>query len=120
MGDVVAVAEKRDFRAGERTFQLLTQVAGRAGRGERAGRVIVQAFDPDHPVVRLAADQDYERFYEREIRYRATLRYPPVAALVNLIVRDADELRCRNWARSWRNGMVFVVRCSSQSILRPV
>jgi primosomal protein N' (replication factor Y) len=88
-----------DFRAGERTFQLLTQVAGRAGRGERAGRVIVQAFDPDHPVVRLAADQDYERFYEREIRYRATLRYPPVAALVNLIVRDADELRCRNWAR---------------------
>jgi primosomal protein N' (replication factor Y) len=88
-----------DFRAGERTFQLLTQVAGRAGRGDRAGRVIVQAFDPDHPVVRLAADQDYERFYEREIRYRATLRYPPVAALVNLIVRDADELRCRNWAR---------------------
>jgi primosomal protein N' (replication factor Y) len=88
-----------DFRAGERTFQLLTQVAGRAGRGDRAGRVIVQAFDPDHPVVRLAADQDYERFYEREIRYRATLRYPPVTALVNLIVRDPDELRCRNWAR---------------------
>ena len=88
-----------DFRAGERTFQLLTQVAGRAGRGERAGRVIVQAFDPDHPVIRLAADQDYERFYEREIGYRATLRYPPVAALVNLIVRDTDELRCRHWAR---------------------
>jgi len=89
-----------DFRAGERTFQLLTQVAGRAGRGDRVGRVIVQAFDPDHPVVRLAAEQDYERFYEREIRYRATLRYPPVTALVNLIVRDADELRCRGWARS--------------------
>ena len=89
-----------DFRAGERTFQLLTQVAGRAGRGDRAGRVIVQAFDPDHPVIRLAAAQDYERFYEREMRYRATLRYPPVAALVNLIVRDADELRCRSWARS--------------------
>ena len=89
-----------DFRAGERTFQLLTQVAGRAGRGERAGRVIVQAFDPDHAVVKLAAEQDYERFYEREIRYRATLRYPPVAALVNLIVRDNDELRCRTWART--------------------
>ncbi len=89
-----------DFRAGERTFQLLTQVAGRAGRGERAGRVIVQAFDPEHPVIRLAASQDYERFYEREIRYRATLRYPPVAALVNLIVRDADELRCRTWAKA--------------------
>jgi len=89
-----------DFRAGERTFQLLTQVAGRAGRGDRVGRVIVQAFDPDHPVVRLAAEQDYERFYDREIRYRATLRYPPVTALVNLIVRDADELRCRSWARS--------------------
>ena len=88
-----------DFRAGERTFQLLTQVAGRAGRGEQPGRVIVQAFDPDHPVVRLAASQDYESFYEREIGYRATLRYPPVAALVNLIVRDGDELRCRSWAR---------------------
>ena len=89
-----------DFRAGERTFQLLTQVAGRAGRGDRAGRVIVQAFDPDHPVVRLAAEQDYETFYDREIRYRATLRYPPVAALVNLIVRDTDDLRCRQWART--------------------
>ncbi len=89
-----------DFRAGERTFQLLTQVAGRAGRGDRAGRVIVQAFDPEHPVIRLAAEQDYEHFYEREIRYRSTLRYPPVAALVNLIVRDTDELRCRTWAKS--------------------
>jgi primosomal protein N' (replication factor Y) len=88
-----------DFRAGERTFQLLTQVAGRAGRGERPGRVVVQAFDPEHPVIKLAARQDYEGFYEREIRYRATLRYPPVAALVELIVRDADELRCRGWAR---------------------
>jgi len=89
-----------DFRAGERTFQLLTQVAGRAGRGERPGRVVVQAFDPEHPVIQLAARQDYERFYDREIRYRSTLRYPPVAALVELIVRDADELRCRTWART--------------------
>jgi len=89
-----------DFRAGERTFQLLTQVAGRAGRGERPGRVIVQAFDPDHPVIRLAAKQDYDRFYEREMRYRSTLRYPPIAALVELIVRDADELRARTWARA--------------------
>jgi primosomal protein N' (replication factor Y) len=89
-----------DFRAGERTFQLLTQVAGRAGRGERPGRVVVQAFDPDHPILKLAQVQDYDAFYEREIRYRAALRYPPVAALVELIIRDDDEMRCQRWARS--------------------
>jgi primosomal protein N' (replication factor Y) len=89
-----------DFRAGERTFQLLTQVAGRAGRGSRPGRVVIQAFDPEHPVLGLAATQDYEAFYEREIRYRRALRYPPVSALVRLVVHDADEGRVQQWADS--------------------
>jgi primosomal protein N' (replication factor Y) len=89
-----------DFRAAERTFQLLTQVAGRAGRGEQPGRVVVQAFDPEHPVVGLAASQDYEAFFEREIAYRRALRYPPLSALVQLRVADADELRAAEWARS--------------------
>jgi len=85
-----------DFRAGERTFQLLTQVAGRAGRGSRPGRVIAQAFDPEHPVLAEAAAQDYEAFFAREIRYRRALRYPPLSALVQIIVADASE------GRAWR------------------
>jgi primosomal protein N' (replication factor Y) len=87
-----------DFRAAERAFQLLTQVAGRAGRGDRPGRVIVQAFDPDHPVLTQAADQDYEAFYDREMRYRQALRYPPLSALVHLVVSHREEHRARLWA----------------------
>jgi primosomal protein N' (replication factor Y) len=89
-----------DFRAAERTFQLLTQVSGRAGRGERPGEVVVQAFDPSHPVLREAADQDFEAFYDREIRYRRALRYPPLTALVELLIADRDELRAREWAEA--------------------
>ena len=89
-----------DFRAGERTFQLLTQVAGRAGRGERPGVVVAQAFDPDHPVIRLAATQDYESFFDREIRYRRTLRYPPLTGLVQLLIQHRDPYRARDWAEN--------------------
>jgi len=87
-----------DFRSSERAFQLLTQVAGRAGRGERPGRVVVQAFDADHPVLRLAADQDYEAFYDREIQYRRALRYPPLSALVQILVQEKDLVLARRWA----------------------
>jgi primosomal protein N' (replication factor Y) len=87
-----------DFRAGERTFQLLTQVAGRAGRGQRPGKVIVQAFDPDAAVLKLAADQDYEAFFDREIGYRRALRYPPLTAMVQIIVTDRDAGHVREWA----------------------
>src|SRR5688572_16872662 len=76
-----------DFRAGERTFQLLTQVAGRACRGERLGEAIVQTLYPAHYSVRLACRQDYPAFFEREIEYRQGLRYPPFVALVNAVVR---------------------------------
>jgi primosomal protein N' (replication factor Y) len=76
-----------DFRAGERTFQLLTQVAGRAGRGERTGEAIVQTLYPEHYSVQLACRQDYQAFFTREIEYRKGLRYPPYVALVNAVVR---------------------------------
>ena len=76
-----------DFRAGERTFQLLTQVAGRAGRGERLGEAIVQTLYPAHYSVRLACQQDYPAFFEREVEFRQGLRYPPFVALVNAVVR---------------------------------
>ena len=76
-----------DFRSAERTFQLLTQVAGRAGRGERRGQAIVQSLVPNHYSIKLACAQDYRAFYEKEVEYRRTMRYPPQVAMVNVVVR---------------------------------
>jgi primosomal protein N' (replication factor Y) len=76
-----------DFRASERTFQLLTQVAGRAGRGDRAGEAIVQTLYPRHYSIQLACRQDYPAFYERELHFRRSMRYPPSVALINGVVR---------------------------------
>ncbi len=76
-----------DFRASERTFQLLTQVAGRAGRGDQAGEAIIQTLYPDHYSIQLACRQDYVAFYERELEFRRTMRYPPLVAIINTIVR---------------------------------
>ncbi len=80
-----------DFRAAERTFQLLTQVAGRAGRGTRAGQAIVQTLYPEHASIRHACRQDYCAFFEEEIRFRRAMRYPPTLALVNVIVRARER-----------------------------
>jgi primosomal protein N' (replication factor Y) len=76
-----------DFRASERTFQLLTQVAGRAGRGEQSGEAIVQTLYPTHYSVQLACRQDYPAFYEREVHFRRAMRYPPFVSMVNVVVR---------------------------------
>ena len=76
-----------DFRAGERTFQLLAQVAGRAGRGERPGEAIIQTLYPEHYSIELACRQDFPAFFERELEYRRGMRYPPFVALVNAVVR---------------------------------
>jgi primosomal protein N' (replication factor Y) len=78
-----------DFRAAERTFQLLTQAAGRAGRGDMPGRVLVQTFYPEHYAILLAADQNYEGFFSKELRFRRIMHYPPCAALANVIAQDA-------------------------------
>ncbi len=80
-----------DFRAGERTFQLLTQVAGRAGRGSIPGVVLVQTINPDHYAIQFAAAQDYQGFYEKEIHFRRMMRYPPFSAMANVLVRDAKQ-----------------------------
>ncbi len=80
-----------DFRAGERTFQLLTQVAGRAGRGSVPGVVLVQTINPDHYAIQFAAAQDYGAFYEKEIHFRRMMRYPPFSAMANVLVRDAKQ-----------------------------
>ena len=80
-----------DFRASERTFNILTQVAGRAGRGEFGGEVIVQTYAPSHYAVLTAAKHDYEKFYEEEIKFRKELLYPPFVNLVKVTVRARND-----------------------------
>jgi len=80
-----------DFRAAERTFQLLTQVAGRAGRGSVPGIVLIQTINPDHYAVRLAALQDYPAFYQKELAFRRALRYPPFSAMANILLRSVQK-----------------------------
>jgi len=91
-----------DFRAGERTFQLLAQVAGRTGRGDSPGRVILQTYNPAHFTIQAAKDQDYRRFYQREISFRKSLRYPPYAFLVQLKISGRDRKKTRE--RAWKIG----------------
>ncbi len=80
-----------DFRAAERTFQLLTQAAGRAGRGNLPGIVVIQTINPEHYAVRFASEQNYQGFYQKEIQFRKLMRYPPFAALANVLVRSQDQ-----------------------------
>ncbi|MEZ4665779.1 MAG: primosomal protein N' [Thermomicrobiales bacterium] len=84
-----------DFRSAERTFQLLTQVAGRAGRRSTRGRVVVQTYTPRHYAIQAAAKHDYTGFYEREIEFRAQQRYPPFSRLIRLSMRDRSDETCR-------------------------
>jgi primosomal protein N' (replication factor Y) len=85
-----------DFRSAERTFQLITQVAGRAGRGDRPGKVLIQTYHPYHYALRHACAQDYEGFYSEEIQYRRNHSYPPFVALGSLLVHGPDLTRVRN------------------------
>lgn len=80
-----------DFRSSERTFQLLTQVAGRAGRADKKGEVLIQTFNPEHYAIRLAQAQDYEDFYQLEMDFRRKLNYPPYFYTVQLVISHQDE-----------------------------
>ncbi len=88
-----------DYRAGERGFQLLTQVAGRAGRGVLGGRVILQTYQPEHYVIQAAAKHDYAAFVQRESEYRQQLGYPPYRRLARIVFRDSDPNRAQATAR---------------------
>jgi len=88
-----------DFRAAERTFQLLTQVAGRAGRGDLQGRVLIQTYYPDHYAIQDALKQDYSAFFERELHFRRLMAYPPFTSLANVIVRDESLEKTIRWSR---------------------
>ena len=95
-----------DFRAAERTFQLLTQVAGRAGRGQSPGKVILQTYFQDHYAVQYAARHDFQGFYEKELRFRSWMHYPPYSALANVLVRSDnldDALKWSGTLGKWFN-----------------
>ena len=87
-----------DFRAAERTFQLLTQVAGRAGRGEVPGKVVLQAYFPEHYALQYAAQHDFRGFYEKELRFRSWMQYPPYSSVANVIVRSPKLDDTLRWA----------------------
>ncbi|SCY09187.1 replication restart helicase PriA [Butyrivibrio sp. INlla14] len=105
-----------DYRASERTFQLITQAAGRAGRGEKEGNVVIQTYDPEHYAIVAASKQDYEGFYEEEIAYRDLLRYPPIAHMMSVQIMSSDEDKGMQFATRLRaimeqqgqKGVVFI------------
>ncbi len=94
-----------DFRSSERTFQLLTQFAGRAGRGMKSGRVIIQTWMPEHPSIRFAQKHDFLSFFEHEKRCREEFHYPPYRFLVNIIIRSHDEKKAYLFAREIRDAL---------------
>ena len=80
-----------DYRSGERTFQLLTQVAGRSGRADEKGKVVLQTFDPENEVLRYAIDYDFDGFYQNEISLRAAMAFPPFSKIVRVLVTGEDD-----------------------------
>ena len=108
-----------DFRAAERTFQLITQVAGRAGRGDRPGRVLIQTYHPHHYALKHAVAQDYLDFYNEEIRHRRNHQYPPFVALALLLSRHKDANRAFELARMARNALAQADSDRSVRVLGP-
>jgi primosomal protein N' (replication factor Y) len=105
-----------DFRAAERTFQILTQVAGRAGRGDRPGRVLIQAHRPDHYAISAAARQDYAVFYAQESRYRKLMGYPPFTAVANVIAAAATIETAEKRGRA----VAAAIRAEARGALRVI
>lgn len=102
-----------DYRAAERTFDLLTQAAGRAGRSRRPGEVVIQTYMPEHYAVESAAAQDYERFYRQEIAYRRLMHYPPAGGLLSVLFSDKDEEK--NAARAAAAAEMVKIRFAAQA-----
>jgi primosomal protein N' (replication factor Y) len=101
-----------DFRAAERTFQLVTQVAGRTGRGEKGGRVLVQTFSPEHPAIQAAVHHDYAAFAREELPMRKMMRYPPFTTLVRLVVRGPQELTAAAFAKTLAERLVATLEAA--------
>jgi primosomal protein N' (replication factor Y) (superfamily II helicase) len=110
-----------DFRAGERTFQLLTQVAGRAGRGDVEGEVFVQAFTPFHPAIQFARRHDFTGFYEQEMEFRVQLKYPPASRVALLTLRGRNEDKVKFSAEHLKRELEknLMVSCSVRPVAEP-
>ncbi len=108
-----------DFRAAERAFQLITQVAGRAGRGDLPGRVLIQTYHPHHYALRHASAQDYRGFYDEEIRHRRNHGYPPFVALALMLIRHKDAARANVIAHELRKALVAANGAHTCRILGP-
>ena len=108
-----------DFRSAERTFQLLTQIAGRAGRGDLTGRVLIQTYHPEHYALRYAVEQNYKRFYEHEIRFRERMGYPPFMALALVLIRHPDVAKASRYATTLRKCLDQENRSGACRILGP-
>jgi primosomal protein N' (replication factor Y) len=94
-----------DFRSAERTFQLLTQVAGRAGRGDLPGRVLIQTYYPEHYALKYAVEQNYEKFYDHEVRFRERMSYPPFVVLASIMIKHSDLAEAQKNARMLKSGL---------------
>lgn len=105
-----------DFRAGERTFQLLTQVAGRAGRGQMPGKVVLQTYNPNHFTILAARDQDFKRFYLNEIHFRKVLNYPPFSRLVQLQISGKNQDKTKAFAQDFGNCLTALQQLHHQFI----
>jgi len=108
-----------DFRSTERTFQLLTQVAGRAGRGSKKGTVVVQTFTPNHYSIQTAKEHDFDAFYAEEIKSRKELNYPPFTKIVNIIIRDSDEKKVCDFGWNVRSCVETECDSRARAILGP-
>jgi primosomal protein N' (replication factor Y) len=108
-----------DFRAAEKTFQLVTQAAGRAGRGELGGEVVIQTMNPNHYSVRHSMTHDYEGFYNEEIAYRTQLGYPPVGRIIKLEIKSAQESLAGEAAKTAQNRIRSLMRGKDTVLLGP-
>jgi primosomal protein N' (replication factor Y) len=108
-----------DFRAAERTFQLVTQAAGRAGRGELGGEVIIQTMNPNHYSVRHSRTHDYEGFYNEEIEYRTQLGYPPIGRIIKIEIKSAQESLAGEAAKTAQNRIRHLMRGKETVLLGP-
>ncbi len=108
-----------DFRSAERTFQLLTQVAGRAGRGALPGKVMIQTYYPEHYALKHAANQDFEGFYIEEIRYRERMSYPPFVVLASIMIKHRDEAYAGRSASILRSALDRANESKASRILGP-
>jgi primosomal protein N' (replication factor Y) len=108
-----------DFRSAEKTFQLITQAAGRAGRGDIIGEVIIQTMNPNHYSVQHSKTHDYEGFYNEELSYRVQLGYPPIGRIIKLEIKSADETRAAEAAKTAQNRIRHLMRGKETVLLGP-